>query len=125
MAVFQNQPSEPTPRPTSWRRYPSPTNAFSKKIANLKVAIALHFAHYNLCRPHSKFTSDACDGGRDFHKHLDCRATDFGGSGKLGHYPLCVGRLLPHGISITSTHQKWHHPGFRLTITVFRYLQIQ
>ena len=29
------------------------TNAFSKKLANLKAAVALHFAHYNFVRIHS------------------------------------------------------------------------
>jgi hypothetical protein len=29
------------------------TNAFSKKLENLKAACALHFAHYNFCRVHS------------------------------------------------------------------------
>ena len=28
------------------------TNAFSKKLENLKAATALHFAHYNFCRVH-------------------------------------------------------------------------
>jgi len=28
------------------------TNAFSKKLENLKAACALHFAHYNFCRVH-------------------------------------------------------------------------
>jgi len=28
------------------------TLAFSKKLANLKAALALHFAYYNLCRIH-------------------------------------------------------------------------
>jgi hypothetical protein len=28
------------------------TNAFSKKLDNLKAAIALHFAFYNYCRIH-------------------------------------------------------------------------
>ena len=28
------------------------TNAFSKKLANLKAALALHFAYYNFCRIH-------------------------------------------------------------------------
>jgi len=26
---------------------------FSKKLANLKAAVALHFAYYNFCRVHS------------------------------------------------------------------------
>lgn len=35
------------------RRFTRLTNAFSKKLANLKAACALHFAHYNFCRVHS------------------------------------------------------------------------
>jgi len=34
------------------RRLTRLTNAFSKKRANLKAALALHFAWYNLCRVH-------------------------------------------------------------------------
>jgi hypothetical protein len=34
------------------RRFTRLTNAFSKKLANLKAAVALHFAHYNLMRVH-------------------------------------------------------------------------
>jgi len=29
------------------------TNAFSKKLENLKAALSLHFAWYNFCRIHS------------------------------------------------------------------------
>ena len=36
----------------SRRRLTRLTNAFSKKLDNLKAAAALHFAHYNLCRIH-------------------------------------------------------------------------
>ena len=35
------------------RRFTRLTNAFSKKLTNLKAAVALHFAHYNFCRVHS------------------------------------------------------------------------
>jgi IS1 family transposase len=35
------------------RRFTRLTNAFSKKLCNLKAALALHFAHYNFVRPHS------------------------------------------------------------------------
>ena len=35
------------------RRFTRLTNAFSKKLANLKAACALHFAYYNFCRIHS------------------------------------------------------------------------
>lgn len=34
------------------RRFTRLTNAFSKKLDNLKAAIALHFAHYNFVRVH-------------------------------------------------------------------------
>ena len=36
----------------SSRRFTRLTNAFSKKIENLEHAVALHFMHYNFCRPH-------------------------------------------------------------------------
>jgi IS1 family transposase len=35
------------------RRFTRLTNAFSKKLENLKAAISLHFAWYNFCRIHS------------------------------------------------------------------------
>jgi hypothetical protein len=34
------------------RRFTRLTNAFSKKLANLKAALALHFAHYNFMQVH-------------------------------------------------------------------------
>jgi IS1 family transposase len=34
------------------RRFTRLTNAFSKKVANLNHAVALHFMHYNFCRIH-------------------------------------------------------------------------
>jgi IS1 family transposase len=34
------------------RRFTRLTNAFSKKLTNLKAACALHFAYYNFCRVH-------------------------------------------------------------------------
>ena len=30
-----------------------PTNAFSKKLENMKAALSLYFAWYNFCRVHS------------------------------------------------------------------------
>ena len=36
----------------SMRRFTRLTNAFSKKVENHACAVALHFAYYNLCRPH-------------------------------------------------------------------------
>ncbi len=36
----------------SMRRFTRLTNAFSKKVENLERAVALHFMHYNYCRPH-------------------------------------------------------------------------
>lgn len=35
------------------RRLTRLTNGFSRKLENLKAAIALHFAYYNFCRIHS------------------------------------------------------------------------
>ncbi len=34
------------------RRFTRLTNAFSKKLENLKAALALHFAHYNFVQVH-------------------------------------------------------------------------
>jgi IS1 family transposase len=36
----------------SMRRFTRLTNAFSKKVENLRAAVSLHFAHYNLVRGH-------------------------------------------------------------------------
>jgi hypothetical protein len=36
------------------RRFTRQTNAFSKKVENLRATVALHFAHYNFVRIHSK-----------------------------------------------------------------------
>jgi IS1 family transposase len=36
----------------SMRRFTRLTNAFSKKVANLEAAVALHFFYYNFCRIH-------------------------------------------------------------------------
>jgi len=36
----------------SMRRFTRLTNGFSKKLRNLKAAVALHFAYYNFCRVH-------------------------------------------------------------------------
>jgi hypothetical protein len=35
------------------RRFTRLTNAFSKKLENLKASLSLHFAWYNFCRIHS------------------------------------------------------------------------
>ncbi len=37
---------------TMVKRFTRRTNAFSKKLRNLKAALALHFAYYNFCRIH-------------------------------------------------------------------------
>jgi hypothetical protein len=37
----------------SSRRFTRLTNGFSKKVENLRAAVALHFAHYNFVRRHS------------------------------------------------------------------------
>jgi IS1 family transposase len=38
------------------RRFTRLTNAFSKKVENHAHAVALHFLHYNFCRPHTTLT---------------------------------------------------------------------
>ena len=38
------------------RRFTRLTNAFSKKVENHAHAVALHFMHYNFCRPHTTLT---------------------------------------------------------------------
>ena len=35
------------------RRFTRLPNGFSKRLKNLKAAVALHFAYYNFCRIHS------------------------------------------------------------------------
>ena len=40
------------------RRFTRLTNAFSKKVANHAAAVALHFMHYNFCRPHQTLTAE-------------------------------------------------------------------
>jgi len=42
------------------RRFTRLTNAFSKKIENLKAALALHFTHYNFMRVHSSLQVTPC-----------------------------------------------------------------
>ena len=41
------------------RRFTRLTNAFSKKAENHAHAVALHFAYYNFCRPHTTLTKAA------------------------------------------------------------------
>lgn len=41
------------------RRFTRLSNGFSKKVENLSHAVSLHFAHYNLCRPHQTLTKAA------------------------------------------------------------------
>ena len=46
------------------RRFTRLTNAFSKKLENLKAAVALHFAHYNFVRIHGTLrTTPAMEAG--------------------------------------------------------------
>jgi hypothetical protein len=50
------------------RRFTRLTNAFSKKLANLKAALALHFAHYNFMRVHRTLrVTPAMEAGITYH----------------------------------------------------------
>ena len=40
------------------RRFTRLTNAFSRKVENHGHAVALHFMHYNFCRPHTTLTGN-------------------------------------------------------------------
>ena len=42
------------------RRFTRLTNAFSKKLENLKAALALHFAHYNFMKIHGTLKVTPC-----------------------------------------------------------------
>jgi hypothetical protein len=67
------------------RRFTRLTNAFSKKVENLKSAIALHFAHYNFVRVHSalRMTPAVALGIVPHSWQIERTSRD----GKLGHYP--------------------------------------
>ena len=38
------------------------TNAFSKKVENHALSVALHYMHYNFCRIHKTLRVDSCNG---------------------------------------------------------------
>lgn len=48
----------------SMRRFTRLTNAFSKKIENLRAAVSLHFAHYNFVRVHRSLRVTPAIGAR-------------------------------------------------------------
>jgi IS1 family transposase len=51
----------------SMRRFTHLTNGFSKTVESHKLALALHFAHYNFCRIHSKLRVTPA---------MECKLTD-------------------------------------------------
>ena len=53
------------------RRFTRLTNAFSKKLANLKAACALHFAYYNFCRVHQTLRVTPAMESRYYGSRLD------------------------------------------------------
>jgi IS1 family transposase len=50
----------------SMRRFTRLTNAFSKKLDNLKHSVAIHFMHYNFCRISQNPESDTGNGSGSF-----------------------------------------------------------
>ena len=53
------------------RRFTRLTNAFSKKLENLKAATALHFFHYNFHADPFELEGNTSDGSEDHEKNLD------------------------------------------------------
>ena len=50
------------------RRFTRLTNGFSKKIANHRAAVAIHFMHYNFCRVHKTLrVAPAMESGLSLH----------------------------------------------------------
>lgn len=54
------------------------TYAFSRKLENLRAALALHFAYYNFCRVHSAAQGHARDGERRHGSRLGSVRIDLG-----------------------------------------------
>ena len=69
------------------------SNGFSRKRANLRAALALYFAYYNLCRMHELDPHDARDGGRRCPQAVDPGEPPEGGLGE-GDRPGTT--LMPH-----------------------------
>ncbi len=67
------------------RRFTRLTNAFSKKLENLKAAVTLYFAWYNFVRCSSDPASASCDAGGDNGSHLDS-----GRVARLGASHVCI-----------------------------------
>jgi hypothetical protein len=66
------------------RRFTRLTNAFSKKLENLKAAVALDFDHYNFVRVHSSLRVTP---GRGCHRSPVVNLIAYS-RGKLGHYQI-------------------------------------
>jgi hypothetical protein len=77
------------------RRFTRLTNAFSKKLANLKASVALHYAHYNLVRIHRTLRCTTSDSGGSCGSALDRAGIGRACNFKLGHY------LTSRGFKIT------------------------
>jgi hypothetical protein len=58
------------------RRFMRLTNAFSKKLSNLRAAVALHFAHYKLRANSSQLARDSCHGRWRVGSAIVYRGTD-------------------------------------------------
>ena len=68
------------------RRFTRLTNTFSKKLENLKAAVAVHLANYNFVRIHSSIRrTPEMEAGVTDRSMDDSRFTP---RGKLGHYPF-------------------------------------
>jgi hypothetical protein len=60
------------------RRFTRLTNAFSKKLVNLKAQVALHFAHYNFLKVHQTLRDYTCDARGADGSHLGFTGITYG-----------------------------------------------
>jgi len=76
------------------RRFTRLTNAFSKKLENLKAAVALHFCLLQFCTRPQNASLHSSDGSRDNRPRLEYRRTAFGFGGISVHWYDCSYRQV-------------------------------
>jgi hypothetical protein len=84
----------------SMRRFTRLTNAFSKKVENLRAAVSLHFAHYNFVRVHRTLRVTPAMGARVSDRLWSPDELGMGQQVRspLHTIPLLEGQLLQRGL---------------------------